>query len=121
MNSLPLSTLFNSDIFSDITIDLVDENCMTTLNLHKNILYISCPYFRSMFNGFKESNSSKITINVPNVQVTCDIIRSFYGIKIKNKNNWKYKLNTYLCKNFFVSIQNFRNILKYYLMNLKIF
>ncbi|AZL89657.1 BTB/POZ domain-containing protein [Megavirus baoshan] len=101
MNSLPLSTLFNSDIFSDITIDLVDENCMTTLNLHKYILYIGCPYFRSMFNGFKETNSSKITINVPNVQVACDIIQSFYGIKISEKNNWKYKLNIFLCKNYF--------------------
>nr|WBF70254.1 BTB/POZ domain-containing protein [Megavirus caiporensis] len=101
MNSLPLSTLFNSDIFSDITIDLVDENCMTTLNLHKNILYLSCPYFRSMFNGFKETNSSKITLQVPNVEASCDIIRSFYGIKIKNGKNWKYKLNIFLCKNYF--------------------
>ncbi|ANB51088.1 putative BTB/POZ domain-containing protein [Powai lake megavirus] len=101
MNSLPLSTLFNSDIFSDITIDLVDEDCMTTLNLHKNILYLSCPYFRSMFNGFKETNSSKITLQVPNVQVTCDIIRSFYGIENNNKKNWKYILNIYLCENYF--------------------
>ncbi|AGC02369.1 BTB/POZ domain-containing protein [Acanthamoeba polyphaga moumouvirus] len=100
MDPLPLSTLFNSDIFCDLTIDLVDNNSMTTLNVHKSILYLGCPYFRSMFNGFSEANSSKITINVPNVEVMCDIIQSFYEITIKDNNHWKYQLNMFRCKDF---------------------
>nr|AEX62248.1 putative BTB_POZ domain-containing protein [Moumouvirus Monve] len=100
MDHLPLSTLFNSDIFSDLIIDLVDNNSMTTLNVHKSILYLGCPYFRSMFNGFSEASSSRITINVPNVEVTCDIIQSFYRIPIKDKNHWKYQLNMFYCKDF---------------------
>lgn len=101
MNSLPLSTLFNSDILSDFTLDLVDENSITTLNLHKNILYLGCPYFRSMFGGFKESDSSKIILEVPNVQATCDIIQSFYGIQNTNNNDWRHILNIFICKRFF--------------------
>ncbi|AVG46777.1 BTB POZ domain-containing [Acanthamoeba polyphaga mimivirus] len=102
MNSLSLSTIFNSDILSDCTLDLVDENSTTTLNVHKIILYLGCPYFRSMFGEFKESNQSNITLEVPNVQATCDIIQSFYGTKIiNNNNNWEYELNLFMCKRFF--------------------
>ncbi|AZL89671.1 BTB/POZ domain-containing protein [Megavirus baoshan] len=107
MDSLSLSTIFNSDILSDCTLDLVDENSMTTLNVHKIILYLGCPYFRSMFGEFKESNQSKITLEVPNVQATCDIIQSFYGTKIINGNNWAYELNMFMCKRFFYIDTNF--------------
>ncbi|BCS82548.1 putative BTB/POZ domain-containing protein [Cotonvirus japonicus] len=101
MDSLSLSTLFNSDILSDITIDLVDDNSTTTLNLHKNILYLGCPYFRSMFSGFKESNSSKITLEVPNVEISCDIIQEFYEVDNVSDHDWKYELNMFMCKRFF--------------------
>nr|WBF70230.1 hypothetical protein [Megavirus caiporensis] len=113
MNSLSLSTIFNSDILSDCILDLVDENCTTTLNVHKIILYLGCPYFRSMFGGFKESNQSKITLEVPDVQTTCDIIQSFYGTKIINdNNNWKYELNLFMCKRFFCIDTNFPHQIK---------
>ncbi|AFX93165.1 putative BTB/POZ domain-containing protein [Megavirus courdo11] len=113
MNSLSLSTIFNSDILSDCTLDLVDENSITTLNVHKIILYLGCPYFRSMFGEFKESNQSKITLEVPNVQATCDIIQSFYGTKIINSNNnWEYELNLFMCKRFFCIDTNFPHQIK---------
>ncbi|ANB51109.1 hypothetical protein [Powai lake megavirus] len=113
MNSLSLSTIFNSDILSDCTLDLADENSTTTLYVHKIILYLGCPYFRSMFGGFKESNQSKITLEVPNVQATCDIIQSFYGTKIiNNNNNWEYELNLFMCKRFFCIDSNFPHQIK---------
>ncbi|AEX62127.1 putative BTB_POZ domain-containing protein [Megavirus courdo7] len=113
MNSLSLSTIFNSDILSDCTLDLIDENSITTLNVHKIILYLECPYFRSMFGEFKESNQSKITLEVPNVQATCDIIQSFYGTKIINSNNnWEYELNLFMCKRFFCIDTNFPHQIK---------
>nr|AEX63318.1 putative BTB_POZ domain-containing protein [Moumouvirus Monve] len=99
--SLPLPTLYNSEILSDVLLHLEDENEIMTLNLHKNILYLGCPYFRPMFSNFSEKKSKEITIIVPNVVVANDIIQSFYGINKSKNNNWKYVLSMYQCKNFF--------------------
>ncbi|AKI79835.1 BTB domain-containing protein [Acanthamoeba polyphaga mimivirus] len=98
---LSLSTLFNSEIFSDLTIEFIDNHNKTKIHVHKNILYLGCSYFRSMFNGFSELNSREIIIRVPDVNASIDVIKYFYGIEITNNNNWKYDLNIYACKKFF--------------------
>ena len=103
--SLPLSTLYNSEILSDLIIHLEDHDTKLKLFVHKNILYLGCSYFRSMFNGFSETNSNEITIIVPNVKAASDVIQSFYqgenDSKTESKTNWKYELNLYQCKDFF--------------------
>lgn len=97
---LSLSTLFDSEILSDLTIEFVDNHTKSKVHVHKNILYLGCSYFRSMFNRFSESNSREIVIKVPDVNASIDIIKYFYGIETTN-DYWKYILNTYVCKKFF--------------------
>lgn len=98
---LSLSTLFNSEILSDLTIEFVDNHTKSKIHVHKNILYLGCSYFRSMFNGFSELNSREIVIKVPDVNTSIDVIKYFYGVEITDNDHWKYVLDKYMCKKFF--------------------
>ena len=91
--------------FVDSLLTLTDKNNKITIATHKIILYNSCIYFKKMLTNFKEKDSNSITIQVPNVNISYDIIISFYHEKkIINSTNypiWKYQLESYKCYDFF--------------------
>nr|WBF71238.1 BTB POZ domain-containing protein [Megavirus caiporensis] len=53
-----------------------------------------------MFDNFKEKDQSTIILEVFDVDIFSDIIKSFYGIKIKIKKNWEYQLVNYICHQY---------------------
>ncbi|AEQ60458.1 hypothetical protein [Acanthamoeba polyphaga mimivirus] len=98
-----LYVLAQNNLFTDITIILKDESNEIMLNLHKNIIYSSCIFFEKLLTSFKEKESSKIILNVPNAIIVNDIIWDFYGQKIKSHNypEWKYFIESYKCFDYF--------------------
>ena len=90
--------------FTDLKLILKSENGIEELsmNLHKTILYTSCPYFEGMFENFKEKDESTFTMIVPNVFVIHDIIASFYQQKTKSGDlpEWKYPLEFIRCSDY---------------------
>lgn len=89
--------------FTDIVLVLEDDKETIIIGAHKCVLYASCPYFEKMFAiTMKETIQSRINIRVPNSHVFCNIISGFYGQKIKSGNieQWKYQLDTILCRDF---------------------
>ncbi len=101
MDKLDLSELFTSGDLSDCQLILDDGKEKVSLNIHKCILYVASPYFKGMFGNFSEQKSNSITILVHNSLVSSNIIKSFYGIRSPKQNDWKYKLDKHICKNFF--------------------
>src|SRR3989344_4410360 len=89
--------------FSDLSLNLIDDDSQLKLNVHKNILYMNSKYFQSLLsNNFKEKEQKEITLNVSDVNTAYDVIASWYGIKQNSGNypEWKQQLETYLCKNY---------------------
>jgi WD40 repeat protein len=104
MNYGKLYESINKNKFIDLTLILTDGiNQEIHMNLHKIILYSSSIYFEKLLTVAKEANFNSISINVPNVYVSYDIIMSFYGQKtnIGNLPNWKYLLESFKCNDFF--------------------
>lgn len=101
MDKYNLPELFAKGELSDCQLILDDGNEKISLNIHKCILYLASPYFKGMFGNFSEQKSNCITIIVHNSLVSSDIIKSFYGITTPKQNDWKYKLDKHICKNFF--------------------
>ncbi|AGF85165.1 hypothetical protein QJ854_gp617 [Moumouvirus goulette] len=56
----------------------------------KNILIKSCKYFEILFSKFLDKNSKNITINVPNCNISCDIIKYIHGEEKNIKYGSKY-------------------------------
>src|SRR3989304_684981 len=102
MDYQELYNTHKENLFTDLSLKLVDQNNTITIQLHKNILYSSCIYFRKLLTSFKERNLNEITIHVPNTFITHDIIMSFYGQKMNSLNlpNWQYLLETIKCWDF---------------------
>nr|WBF70301.1 membrane protein [Megavirus caiporensis] len=91
------------NIESDICLTLQDNDNQLVLNVNRQILSKSCPYFEKLLIGdFSESLENKITIFVPNVAIVNDIIASFYGLTVNSTNysDWEYNLETCLCRDF---------------------
>jgi len=92
-----------SKLFTDVSLTLTDMNHSITFFVHRNILSASCLYFEKLFTVLKEKDSNNITIEVPNVYVTYDIIISFYSQKTNSGalSETKYLLESIKCRNFF--------------------
>ncbi len=77
-----------NNLFTDLLLILKDSNETVELNVHKIILWSRSSYFNKLLqtNTYKESLLSNITIEVPNANVTRDIILSFYNF---NKSDTK--------------------------------
>nr|AEX62338.1 putative BTB_POZ domain-containing protein [Moumouvirus Monve] len=104
------SNVFDTEILSDMELTLLDKNNIKkSLNLHKIILYTKSPFFEKMFNNFKEKYELKITLEVPNVEVFIDILKSFYGIQKPDNNNWKYQLTNYICRQYLLLVNKLPN------------
>ncbi|AVL95240.1 WD40 repeat protein [Moumouvirus australiensis] len=104
-------------LFTDLTLILCDNNDTITLDVHKIVLYCSCVYFQKLLT-FGKTIEKIIKINVPNVYISKDIIRSFYN-KVWDDNKkcfiqigkpdsayteypeWKYKILLHKCNDFF--------------------
>ncbi|UFX99716.1 BTB/POZ domain-containing protein [Megavirus baoshan] len=98
---MDFSKLYDSEKLSDVELMLIDKkNRKKCLKLHKIILYTGSLFFEKMFNDFKEKDQSKIILEVFDVEVFSDILKSFYGIKIKIQKNWKYQLTNYICRQY---------------------
>ncbi|ANB50184.1 hypothetical protein [Powai lake megavirus] len=98
---MDFSKIFDSEKLSDIKLILIDKNNgKKCLNLHKVILYTASSFFEKMFDNFKEKNQSEIVLEVFDVEVFSDILKSFYGIKQDIPENWKYQLANYLCRQY---------------------
>ena len=86
---------------SDLELTLVDDDHnQITLNVHKNILANTAPYFSKLFGFGIEATSDKITINVSNLNIMFDLIMSYYDEKQNSLPEWKYKLETIKSKIF---------------------
>src|SRR5580698_11286453 len=120
MNPNNLHDAINNHLFIDLVLTLKDGINEITMNLHKIILYSSCSYFEKMLTNCKEKNLDKITIIVPNIFVTYDIIMSFYyqqtnfgnlpcrqrrrlihPASLVNLPKWKHLLESIKCYDFF--------------------
>ncbi len=109
MDKHNLIDLYNNEVLTDCQLHLTDSVETIIMNVHKNILYMSCPYFKSMFTNFREQKSSIIKLDVHNARVTCDIIKSFYGFPLR-KTNWKYQIDTHIVKDFLLLETELENI-----------
>ncbi|AVL94426.1 putative BTB/POZ domain-containing protein [Moumouvirus australiensis] len=98
---MDFSKVFDSEILSDVKLILIDRNNnKKSLNLHKIILYTGSSFFEKMFDKFKEKNQSEIVLEVFDVDIFSDVLKSFYGFEIKIKKNWKYQLGNYICHQY---------------------
>lgn len=100
MNNLHI--LIENNVFSDVTLEIIDNSKTISIKAHKSILYTSCDYFRKLLTGFKEANSDIVKIPTGNTDVFYDIIMSFYGINKIHDNtlDWKYFLELCKCQDF---------------------
>jgi len=106
--------LVKTNLFSDLMLILHDGvNDDIILNVHKNILFVSNIYFRKLLTNCKEKFANKITITVPNVLVTNDIIMSFYGQPFDKTKllQWSYFFAYYKCTDF-LCIASDKNFIK---------
>ena len=95
-----LSQDFREKIFTDFNLILVDPEKEINLNLHKLVLYYTCPYFEKMFSD-DPCRSAEI-INTSNASIMNDVILSLYGIGKKSTPHpkWLYKLETIKCRHY---------------------
>jgi BTB/POZ domain len=91
------------NLFTDLSLTLIDSTNQLTMNVHKIILYLSCPYFEKLLTNCREKDATHITIEVENVHIAHDIIMAFYNQKtnLANLPNWKHLLAEFKCRDFF--------------------
>jgi BTB/POZ domain len=89
---------------SSETVDLILTNGTNQygMNCDKNILSSSAPYFKSLFSNFKEKDADVVTITVPNIPVSYDIIMEFYNQRtnLGNFPEYAHLLESVKCKIF---------------------
>lgn len=103
MNFEDLHSLIEKKLYVDLVLVLKDECDEIIIDLHKNILYSSCIFFKKLLTSCKEKTSNKIIVYVPNVYAAYDTIMLFYKHK-SNKGNfpkWKRNLETIKCHDYF--------------------
>ncbi|AGF84945.1 hypothetical protein QJ854_gp837 [Moumouvirus goulette] len=109
---MDFSQILESEKLSDVELILVDKNNKKYFKFHKLILYVNSPFFEKMFDNFKEKNQSQIILEVFDVDVFSDIIKSFYKIKIPVNTNWKYQFANYMCRQYLLLECEFPKTLK---------
>ncbi|AUV58988.1 BTB POZ domain and WD-repeat protein, partial [Bandra megavirus] len=124
MNFNTLYSLSQENKFTDLVLTICNDednifnfsDGQIIVNVHKCVLYSSSTYFKNLLTLCSESNQNEITIKVPNVSVTCDIIASFYGQTINSTKypNWLYRLEYIRCCDYLgitFDTKNITNIL----------
>ncbi|BCS83707.1 putative BTB/POZ domain-containing protein [Cotonvirus japonicus] len=103
MNSNKLLNTYTDKLFCDLKLTIIDDDQQSiTIDTHKIILYTNCPYFEKLL-LFNDKNCTEKTINVPNTQICCNIIESFYSEKNELNLNVDpiYQFQLYMCRDFF--------------------
>jgi WD40 repeat protein len=103
MNYVKIYDPMTENLLSDLSLTLIDSTDQFTMNVHKIILYLSCPYFEKLLINCKEKYDSQITIKIENIYVAYDIIMLFYNQKtnLANLPNWEHLLTEFKCRDFF--------------------
>lgn len=70
---------------NQVKLILIDDTAKQCIYVDKTILSAKSEYFKVLFNKFKESNMKEITINVPNVKATINIIYELMKPIVDNK------------------------------------
>jgi len=97
MNTLPKFVKDLEDkIYTNVTLEFVDESETVVIDAHKDIVAFSCEYFDRMFR-FNKSNHYQIIVS--NAKSAINIIREFYGLPCHG--DYLYTLNYLECRNFF--------------------
>ena len=104
MENLDLKYLYEQKIFTDINIIIRDQTNIFNLSLHKNVLYLSCDFFRILLTKYSEKEQNNITIDFDFADAIYDVILSFYKIEsnVSNLIDWEHILKKiisidYLC------------------------
>lgn len=99
--------------YSDIELTLTNGSEKKLLYVHKIILK-KCRYFKNTFSFYKNSRScdgieyessyeyDSIEIEVPHINIACDIIYLLYGIELPESTDWKHKIHLHLLQDFFL-------------------
>lgn len=85
--------------FTDIDVVLKSQSSILTLNLHKLVLYSSSEYFREIFEA--DITIRTIQISTTDINMTRDIILSFYGQPLVIPTDPLKKLSYIKCINLF--------------------
>lgn len=96
--------------FSDITLEITDNNNTIILPFYRIILYNSSEYFKKLLTLFMEKDSKQVKINVPNADIAYNIITNFiekYSSesiekRIINIPSWEYIIDEYKCLDYFM-------------------
>ncbi|AGF84944.1 hypothetical protein QJ854_gp838 [Moumouvirus goulette] len=108
-----MNELYESGELSDIELILTDNKNKKCLKLHKVLLYIKSPFFQKLFaTSFKEKDQSQIILQVFNVDVFTDILKTLYDIELPVNTNWKYQLTNYICRQYLLLECEFPKTLK---------
>ncbi|BCS82541.1 putative BTB/POZ domain-containing protein [Cotonvirus japonicus] len=98
------------ELFSDITLEIADDNNTIILPFYRIILYNSSEYFKKLLTTFMEKDLKRVKINVPNADIAYNIITNFiekYSFEAieKRKINispWEYIIEEYKCLDYFM-------------------
>lgn len=103
MNKIKLQFAISEKLFSDLTLILSDSSQDINVDVHKIILYASCPYFEKLLTNCKEKNSNIIPIEVHNSFVAYDTIMGFYNqvTNLGELDKWNQVLESIICKDYF--------------------
>jgi hypothetical protein len=88
MDNDKLCMSLQEQLFTDVTITLVDPQEPIIFPSNKAVLAASSPYFEKLLD---DEEKKDIIVNVPNIYVAHDIIMSFYGKKITPEKLLKHK------------------------------
>ena len=100
IKSLDLSHDCELKIFTDFELTIADAEKEIKLNLHKLVLYYTCPYFKKIFSDDPEKSSA--AIKVSHASIMNDVIMSLYGGDKKSISHpkWLYILETIKCRHY---------------------
>ncbi len=101
MDPNKLHEIYTLQMYTDIELIFYNDTYQVTMRAHKNILAISCDYFRKLFDFNTDNATTKIFIKEP--AIAHDIIDSFYGIESKSTTypEWRYVLEMFKTRDFF--------------------
>lgn len=97
-----IDLLSRNNGWSDIELTLTNGSEKKLLYVHKYILK-KCRYFEGTFSFYENSYLyDSIEIEIPHINIACDIIYLLYGIKLPRYTDWKNKIHLHLLQDFFL-------------------
>ncbi len=108
MNQNKILGDLTNQIYTDLVINLIDDENIIKMHVHKLVLGTCSEYFNTLFN-FDNKNKSNFNIIVDNSQIAYDVILSLYDPDYINLKNYDlmYLLKYYKCRAFFCLENNY--------------